>query len=219
LAHALPTPAGSHADAPPPLSFDDSAPQRRCVATGRTEAQDALIRFVLDPAGVLVPDLDHKLPGRGFYVAADPAALDLALKKKSFARAARQPVTVPADLGTRLDALLVARCQQLIGLARRAGQTVAGHDRVVEWLKGGRAALLLQAADGSEAGRAKLAGTAHGLPHYAVLSAAELASPFGRDHIVHVALAAGGLARRLQPDLSRLKGLRARATLQKAQEA
>ena len=219
LADALPTPAGSNADVPPPLTSEDAAPQRRCVATGRSEAQEALLRFVLDPAGTLVPDLDHKLPGRGLYVAADRAAIDLALKKKSFSRAARQPVTVPEDLAARLEALLVQRCQQLIGLARRAGQAIAGHDRVAEWLKSGEAVLLLQAADGSEAGRAKLAGKARALPEFAVLGTAELAAPFGRDHIVHVALARGGLARRLQSDLTRLKGLRAAASLEKVWEA
>ena len=219
MAEALPTPTGSIADAPPSLTPQDAAPQRRCVATGRSDDQGALVRFVLDPEGTLVPDLDHKLPGRGLYVAADRAALDLALKKKSFSRAARQPVTVPEDLAERLEALLVERCRQLIGLARRAGQAVAGHDRVEEWLKSGQAAFLLQAADGSEAGRAKLAGKARDLPVFAVLTAAELALPFGRDHIVHVALAPGGLARRLQCDLTRLKGLRAAAYLEKVWEA
>ena len=74
LAEALLSPAGPQADAPPPgLSGTDAAPQRRCVATGRSEPQESLIRFVVDPSGTLVPDLDHKLPGRGLYVASDKA--------------------------------------------------------------------------------------------------------------------------------------------------
>ena len=41
-----------------------------------------------------------------------------------------------------------------------------------------------------------------------LLRADELARPFGRDHVVHVAVAAGGLAARLEDELARLAGLR-----------
>ena len=213
MAEALLSPAGFDADAQHAgLTPDGAAPERRCVATGVSAPLDSLIRFVVDPAGALVPDLDHKLPGRGLYVAADRAAVELALKKTSVSRAARQPVAVPEDLAARLELHLVQRSKQLIGLARRAGQAVAGYDRVAEYLKAGRAALLLQAGDSSPAGRAKLSGKVPNLPEFALLTAAELAEPFGRDHIVHVALGPGGLARRLQTELARLKGLRAAPT-------
>jgi hypothetical protein len=224
LAEALLPPTGSDAGTPPPdLTLDSEAadseapeideaeqgPLRRCIATGDSLAKDRLIRFVVAPDGIVVPDLDHKLPGRGLYVLAERAAIDLAVKKKAFARAARRPVTVPDDLAERLAGLLATRCRHLLGLARRAGQAVAGYDRVEEWLKDDRAKLLLQACDGAAGGRAKLAAKARDIPEVAVLTAAELAEPFGRDHIIHVALARGGLAQRLQTDLARLKGLRA----------
>jgi predicted RNA-binding protein YlxR (DUF448 family) len=222
LAEALLSPSGSETGAPPPALTErpeDDGPLRRCIATGLSQAKETLIRFVLDPAGEVVPDLDEKLPGRGFYVSATRTALESAVKKKSFARAARQPVRVPEDLPDRLEALLSSRCRQLLGLARRAGQAVAGYDRVEDWLARGQVALLLQAADGAEGGRAKLAAKARGLPEIAVLTALELAEPFGRDHIIHVAVAAGGLARRLQTDLARLKALRAAPTVEKVREA
>jgi hypothetical protein len=50
-----------------PLDADtlERGPQRRCVATGRVADKDALLRFVVAPAGQLVPDLQQRLPGRG----------------------------------------------------------------------------------------------------------------------------------------------------------
>ena len=69
------------------------------------------------------------------------------------------PVTVPPDLPAVLEAALVRRIGELLGLARRAGQAVA---RVRQ---GARVAaerprrLVLQASDGSAAERARfLAG-------------------------------------------------------------
>ena len=78
---------------------------------------------------------------------------------RAFARAARGPVTVPPDLPAVLEAALVRRIGELLGLARRAGQAVAGFDKAREWLRSGRGRLILQASDGSVAERARfLAG-------------------------------------------------------------
>ncbi len=186
----------------------ERGPQRRCVATGRVADKETLLRFVVTPAGQLVPDLQQRLPGRGLYLTPDRAAVDAAVKKRVFARAARRPVEVPDQLADRLEALIAERAIELIGLARRAGQAVVGYDQVVAWLKTGRAGLLLQASDGAAAGRARLAAMAGDRPVVERLRAAELARPFGRDHVVHVALAAGGIATRVREELTRLAGLR-----------
>jgi predicted RNA-binding protein YlxR (DUF448 family) len=186
----------------------ERGPQRRCVATGRVADKDMLLRFVVAPAGQLVPDLQQRLPGRGLYLTPDRAAIDAAVKKRVFARAARRPVEVPDQLADRLEALIAERAIELIGLARRAGQAVVGYDQVAAWLKTGRAGLLLQASDGAAAGRARLAAMAGDRPVVERLRAAELARPFGRDHVVHVALAAGGIATRVREELTRLAGLR-----------
>ncbi|MGL1180861.1 hypothetical protein ACSTLD_24360, partial [Vibrio parahaemolyticus] len=73
--------------------------------------------------------------------------------KGGFSRAARRSVTVPTDLAETVEALLERRCLNLIGLARRAGQAVAGFEKVREALQHGRVALLLAAADGAADGR------------------------------------------------------------------
>jgi hypothetical protein len=103
---------------------------------------------------------------------------------------------------------MAVRAIELIALARRAGQAVVGYDQAAAWLKAGRVGLLLQAADGAPGGRARLAPMAGDKPVLEVLRAFELAQPFGRDHVVHVAVAPGGLAKRLEEELARLAGLR-----------
>ena len=65
-------------------------PERKCIATGEVAPKRGLIRFVVSPDGVVVPDVLERLPGRGIWVSADRAALDLAVKKNLFSRAARQ---------------------------------------------------------------------------------------------------------------------------------
>jgi predicted RNA-binding protein YlxR (DUF448 family) len=209
LTHAVPLAEDALSEIEPvEIDQPDAGPCRRCIATGVVAAKDALLRFVVAPDGALVPDLQQRLPGRGIYVAATRAAIDLAVKKRAFSRAVGRPIEVPADLADRLEAQLAERAIDLIGLARRAGQTVLGYDQVAAWLKTGRAVLLVQAADGAPAGRARLAAMAVDRPVLEVLRATELAQAFGRDHVVHAAFARGGIAKRLQGELARLSGLR-----------
>ena len=56
--------------------------ERRCIATGAILPEDKLVRFVVDPEGGIVPDIDAKLPGRGLWLSADRAAIAKATAKK-----------------------------------------------------------------------------------------------------------------------------------------
>jgi uncharacterized protein len=142
--------------------------------------------------------------------------VERAVAKRAFARAARRPVVVPPDLADRLEALLARRSGESLGLARRAGLAVAGFDRVGETVRHGRAALLLFALDGAEAGRRKLGALGRDVPSAMVLTAEELGAAFGRERIVHAAVGGGSLCRRLQLDLARLAGFRTGAALEQA---
>ena len=139
--------------------------------------------------------------------------VDRALAKRVFARAARQPVLAPPGLADRVEALLAQRCCDALGLARRAGLAVAGFDRVGEAVRRGRAALLLFAVDGAEAGRRKLGASGGDLSSASVLTAAELGGAFGRERIVHAAVGGGALCERLRRDLVRLAGFRPGTTM------
>jgi hypothetical protein len=181
-------------------------PERRCIVTGETQPKRGLIRFVLSPEGVVVPDLSGRLPGRGMWVAADRAAIEKA-GRGQFARAAKAPVTVPPDLAAQVEQALARRVVDLVSLARKAGDAVAGFEKVKDWLALGRAKVLLQASDGSDRGKGKL-WTPQGGRWFGCLTASELGLAFGRDSVIHAALAAGGLAERVVEEAAKLTGLR-----------
>lgn len=183
-------------------------PERRCLATGETQPKRGLIRFVAAPDGTVVPDVAGKLPGRGFYVSAERAALELAVAKRLFARGAKAQVTVPDDLVDQVETLLLRRVTDRLALARKAGAAVAGYEKVKDWLSKGDAAILLQAADGSERGKTKLRPPGGRGSHFDILTRSELGLAFGREHVIHAALAAGRLADTFRDDAVRLSGVR-----------
>jgi uncharacterized protein len=171
-----------------------------------------MIRFVVGPDRTVVPDLTATLPGRGIWLSAIGDVLETARAQgglgRAFARSVRGPVTVPQDLPAVLEAVLVRRIGELLGLARRAGQAVAGFEKAREWLRSGRSRLILQASDGSAAERARfLSGAGGSVTVLDPLPAAALGRAFGRDHVVHVAIAPGRLGERLGVEASRLTGL------------
>jgi len=182
-------------------------PERKCIATGEVQPKYGLIRFVVGPDGQVVPDILGKLPGRGMYVAADRDAIELAVKKKLFSRAAKTQVTVPDGLVDEVEKQLARRVVDLISLQRKGGKAVAGYEKVKSWLQSEEAEVLIQASDGSGRGKSKLS-----TPHYGRyigwLTADELGLAFGRQTVIHGALASGGLTLRVVEEAQRLKGVR-----------
>lgn len=183
-------------------------PERRCIATARSFPTRDLVRFVPDPDGVIVPDILGRLPGKGIWVRSERSALKKAAEKGLFARAARAPVEAPADLADQVEQLLVDRVTSLIAMARKAGQAVAGYEKVKGWLQTGEAAVLIQAVDGSERGKSKLRPPKDADGYIGCLTASEIGLSFGRDSVIHGALTAGGLATRVVEEAHRLSGVR-----------
>jgi len=183
-------------------------PERRCIATGRSGPAAGMIRFVLSPEGTIVPDLAGRLPGRGIWVSASRAALERAAARNLFARAARAPVTVPEDLPGQVEALLARRVVELLSLARKAGLAVAGYEKVRSVLAAGGAVTLIQARDGSSRGKTKLRPPAGEDSHLTCLDASEIGLAFGREHVIHAALTAGGISARVVEEAARLAGVR-----------
>ncbi len=186
----------------------ETGPSRRCIATGQVRPKEELIRFVISPDGEVVPDLEGRLPGRGIWLSGRRDVVNTAVTKRLFAKAARRAVKAPEDLADRVAALLLRRCLDAIALARRAGQAVCGFEKVKAELKAGRAMALVEARDAAADGSGKMRALASGLPVVELFDAVELGTPFGRDHAVHVAMAPGGLARRLVQDATLLAGFR-----------
>src|SRR5260221_1918798 len=116
------------------------------------------------------------------WVGSDGAADEKALARKSCAKAARAAVSAPADLGERVERLLLARVLEDLSRARRAGRAVSGFVKVEQMIGRGRAGLLIVAAEADGDGLAKLAAT--GLPLERLGDAAALGGVFWRDQAV-----------------------------------
>ena len=186
----------------------DEGPRRRCLVSGEVLATERMIRFVVDPGGEIVADIEAVLPGRGLWVTASSGALERAAERDLFSRAARRKVGIPDRLAAGVAARLLGRCQSLLGLARRAGTLTVGFEKVRAEISRGRAAVLVQAADASPHGSAKLDRRIAALRRVTILTRAELSLAVGRENVVHAALARGRLANRFVVDAGRLAGLR-----------
>lgn len=172
---------------------------RRCIVTRQALEKPAMIRFVISPDGQVTPDLKGRLPGRGLWVSATRDALTQAVARHAFSKAAKQSVKVAPDLVDRVTELAKREVAELLGLARKSGQLVAGFEKVEAVLRANRTTdkvrVLVAASDGAEDGRGKLARLAgSGVEICAPLTAAELAQALGREHAVHAAIKSGGIA-------------------------
>jgi predicted RNA-binding protein YlxR (DUF448 family) len=182
----------------------EKGPLRRCIVTRESLAKEDMLRFVVGPENSLVPDLAGRLPGRGMWLKAAPGVLEQALKKGAFHRAAKAQVKMPENVAAVLASMLEQRLVDMLGMARRAGESVAGWQKVQEWLVAGRVGLLVEATDGSPAERARLIG-GHTMPVVLALPSESLGRVFGRGGAVHVAVAKGRLAEAIAREAARLK--------------
>ena len=184
--------------------------ERRDIVTGEVRDEAGLIRYVVGPGEVVVPDLARKLPGRGLWVAADRASVETAAKKGLFARAAKAKVAAPTDLADQVERLLKRRVLAALGLAKRGGDLISGFDKVSSAITSGKAAWLIEASDGAADGRRKLWDKARKqsppIPVFGVFSSDELGLALGLENVIHTAFLAGRAADRWAQDACRLSG-------------
>jgi predicted RNA-binding protein YlxR (DUF448 family) len=183
---------------------------RTCVATGEESVPERMIRFVVGPEDEVVPDLARRLPGRGMWVLARREAVQRAIEKRLFAKAARRAVRAPADLADRVERLLLERALADLGRARRAGRAVAGFVKVEQMIDRRQAGLLIVADEAEGDGLGKLEAT--GLPLVRLGDAASLGGIFGREHAVYSAVArddaGGAFIERIAVGAARWRGFR-----------
>ena len=187
---------------------DESAPQRRCLVSRAAFPVDQLIRFVVGPNQAIVPDIEGRLPGRGLWLRAQRKTIQAACDGRHFAKAARAPVQVETGLAGRVESLLSQRCLNIVGLARRSSDAVAGFEKVRALLKSRKSAVLLIANDGGNDGRRKMLSISGNVTVIDLFSSTELGHVFGREKTVFAAIIEGGLANLLVRESSRLKGFR-----------
>ena len=100
--------------------------ERRCALTNEVKPAADLVRFVVGPDGVLVPDTDAKAEGRGVWISIGETFVAEAVKRKAFARSLKENVTVPDDLPGLTRRRLEQRFVASLQMARKAGQLLTG---------------------------------------------------------------------------------------------
>ena len=198
------------------MSLAEVHRERRDLVSGEVMPEERLVRFAPGPDGQVVPDVARKLPGRGLWVEAKREAVDLAVRKGGFSRAAKAKLMAPADLSDQVESLLKARLLNGLGLARRAGDLTFGYEKAASAIEAGKVAWMVEASDGSADGRRKLLQSARraavaGLRSpalFGVFSAEELGLALGLGNVIHLAFLAGRGADRWTIDVQRLSGFR-----------
>jgi len=187
---------------------------RRCAVTGALRPKDRLIRFVLNPDGVVVPDLKEKLPGRGVWLTAAHDTVAEGLKRNAFSRAFKQEAEAPQALATQIETLLADAAISALSLANKAGDVVFGNTKVEVAIAKGRVVGLIHAREAAEEGCRKLDAKARGkiggiaLPAIRAFTVDELDLASGRTNVIHAALIQGGAALKVLAAASRLERYR-----------
>jgi uncharacterized protein len=177
---------------------------RTCIVTRQIGTPETLIRFVLDPDGVVVPDLRRNLPGRGVWIKADADTLSRAVAKKMFARGFKTSAKVPPDLVQQVVESLRRDCLQALSMANKAGAVTTGFVKVEALCEGGKVAVLIHSSDSAPDGARKLGQalrrgtngetTTNGrefIPIVRIFEGEELDLALGRPHVIHAGLVAG----------------------------
>ena len=175
--------------------------ERRCALTFEVKPAAELIRFVVGPDDVLVPDTDAKAEGRGVWLSVGEKFVAEAIKKKAFAKSLKSNVTVPDDLPALTRLRLEQRFVSALQMARKSGQLLTGAMKVKAALETGEAVALIIATDAAEDGKKKMLATLKasskaaeelGLPgadrpHFELLDSAQLGLALGIENVIHAA--------------------------------
>lgn len=172
--------------------------ERTCIVTRAPRPPESMIRFVLDPAGQVVADIRRRLPGRGVWVSANAALVEMAVLRGAFSRAFKRPVLPDPALPAIVDTLLERDLLQALAMANKAGLAVAGAFQVEKALSSGDVGVLLHATDGGEDGRRKFRqmrrrAAEEGRPVDCIefLSSQQISLALGRASVIHAALRTG----------------------------
>ena len=179
-----------------------SGVERMCAVTRQVAGIDDLIRFVVSPAGEVIPDLKRKLPGRGLWVSLSHACVADAVRRGVFAKNFKRDLRVSKTLADDTGRLMVRAVAEALAMTAKAGQIVTGFAKVEAAIEDRQAVALIHAADGADDGirklNAKMDAVARqnsmdlaNFPVVGLLTTGELDLALGRANVVHAALLAG----------------------------
>lgn len=181
---------------------------RECALTREKKPVAELIRFVVGPDEVIVPDTDAKAEGRGVWISLGEKQVAQAAKKNAFAKSLKEKVLLPDDLAGLTRLRLEQRLLGALQMAKKAGQLLTGATRVKAAIEAGEIIALLTATDAAEDGRAKMLSSLRGyqkalaeagqegtfVPHFELLSAEQMGLALGLENVIHAALTQGAAA-------------------------
>ena len=183
-------------------------PQRTCLGCRTALQKDALIRYALSPGGEVLADYRQKLPGRGAYTCINPECLGEAIKRGQFERVFRGRCDRPNfdPLRASLLSQFEGRILNLLGMARKAGQIVAGSNQVLMALdRTGELAVILLARDISAGIAQKVEAKAkhYNVVYRRIVDKAILGQHVGREQRSVIGLQSGPLADALKTEIIR----------------
>lgn len=195
-----------------------SCAERRCVVSGKTAPRETLVRLVASPAGLVLPDVQAKAPGRGAWIGVSREELGAAQAdgklRGALARAFKTgELQIPDDLPDMIEKALIRLLLDRLGLEIRTGALILGSHRIADAARSGEVAMLCHASDASDDGAAKLDQAwrvgldkqGSGIRGIRLpLDRAALSVALGRENVVHLALAGDDAAERVNGALARL---------------
>ncbi len=185
-------------------------PKRSCLGCRAVKTKNDLLRFVLTPDRILVPDLMSKLPGRGAYTCPDTECLKDAVAKNQFGRAFKGEVK--AFSAEELIALVVSMMEERIAsylaLANKAGRIVSGSDLVMQVLKKNQKdRIILLSADISDDIRQKVVKLADktGVEHFSLFAKERVGALIGKGLRSVVAVEGHGFVSAMKREIERYR--------------
>jgi len=210
---------GTQKPASPPDSDLDRGPRsgpastRLCALTRVSKPATEMVRFVRSPQGDVVPDIKHKLPGRGLWITATRQAVEDSIKRNVFARGFKAQLQPPTGLAAQTDDLMARAALDALAIAGKAGLALHGHAKVETAIDRREAVAIIHAADGAEDGKRKINAYLRGrdieIPVIQAFTSAQLDLALGRSNVVHAALLAGSATNTFMARALRLMRFRA----------
>jgi len=167
--------------------MEKSRPRRSCAGCGEVRDASEVLRFVVGPGCVVIPDITGAVPGRGAYLDPQPQCFRAAQQKKGFERAFKtKALDFDAEMSlSQVRSLLTAQFGRLLGQCQRAGLVVSGDRAVMRRLNnpeethGIAVGFIASDVGENRAKRLENLFESHGIGHYRLLTTQQWGSFIG----------------------------------------
>ena len=181
---------------------------RKCVVTGEKYNQEELLKFILNPKGVVVLDINRKLPGRGMWVFPTRNNLEKVASGNYFSRSAHGNVEITSDFLYTVETKIIDYLTGILSLGRKFGVVVTGFEKVRQGIGDETVSVLVQAIDGSDRQGQKILPDGVACKRHRCLSSAELGKVFGRESIIYMGVKKGPWAKKVSSAAQKLERIR-----------